>query len=517
MSDKLNGKPAHRIDLAVDVAREWAIYRGRKIFLRNRPTYLKMLKLLSEVYPDPVPTSTLIKQIWCDRSVGENNVYNTRKRLSERLRPFGLAIITEPNGQGFRLIDLEQPTTSLARADTGERILGGARSAGTDDITDAGKYIPASPNPLSLAHGASGERSQWSDFVASAAKPSPDALRFAEHHNGSDRRIIGPVIELFRHRHLESSLPLEALGWKPEEILMINDGSIDTSSIESDPRVRRAFEASEEARIAQGKGTALQGDNNPKFAVSDISTPFHDVSTLTILFKQTDYFSVLRTRPAVADNAEVRFEFGSLTPRDNLIPGAAGIQFATLFTDGQILTILRDSNTFPWPNTWSFSGEEQVDRIDFLWETQDRMKFTLLRTIQEEIFPLGRIYEKNQLLKAMQMAARYVSGMRVWSVFLEEPTATFSVFCVINLACTVDDYRKAVIEMVTRGLGEMSNEGKYFAVPLCDTPGLLQGQTLEATQVFGAHRVSVHPDRLHPTSRYRLLRLLEAAHNAPAP
>lgn len=53
--------------------------------------------------------------------------------------------------------------------------------------------------------------SQWSDFISSASQPSLDALRFADRHNGSDRRIVGAVIELFRHRHLESHSPLQTL------------------------------------------------------------------------------------------------------------------------------------------------------------------------------------------------------------------------------------------------------------------------------------------------------------------
>lgn len=515
MSDRKKDKPAPNIDLAVDFDNKWAIYRGRKIFLRNRPTYLKLLNLLSEAYPDPVPTNTLIANIWSgNRSVGENNVYNTRKRLSETLKPFGLAIIMEPNGQGSRLVELGLPTAATSHREVGEGSSGRAILSGIGGLSDAGGYLQSSHVPLLLAHGALAEGSQWSDFISSAAMPSSDALKFADYHGGGDRRVIGEVIELFRHRYLESHLPLAALGWKPEEVLLLETGSLNASAIEKDTRVQEAFEASESTRIAQGKGTALEEPNGEKFAISDTSTPFHDLSTLKLSFKQTDYFSVLRARPAVAAHPAVRLEYGSLAPSENRIPGAAAIAFAALFSDGQILTIFRDKNSFPWPQTWSFSGEEQFTPIDFAWDAPERMKYAMLRTAQEELFPLARIYDKNQLLNAMQNVQQFITSMRVWSVFLEEPTTTFCIFCVFILGCTADQYRAAIQEMIRRGLGEMSNEGKYYAVPLSATPGLLQGLTLEATQIFGTKRRLVNPEKLHPMSRYRLLRLLDALHRA---
>ena len=535
----MNAKPAPRIDLVVDSTNECAIYKNIKINLSGSPYYPKMLKVLSAAYPHAVLTRRLIEQVWTSsRSTGHNNVYKTLTRLTERLEPFGIAIVKEPWRGGFRLVETEQPTIHLPRPDMGDGIPKRAIADHAAGSTNDGGHgrLPAAPlssndtltarpsiessRPFNASLGAPftlGPWSQWSDFVSSAAQPSPEAQEFADRHNGSDRRIIGAVIELFRHRHLESHSPLEVLGWKPEEILMLESGHLDISSMEKDPKVQSAFQASEETRLAQGKETALQEPNNHKFAISDTSTPFHDVSTLTITFKQTDYFSIQRARPAIADDPRVRLKYGSLTPSENLIPGAAAIVFAALFSDGEILAIFRNKNTFGWPETWSFSGEEQFDIVDFSWEAPARMKFALLRTVQEEIFPLARIYDKNQLLNAMRIVEQYVSSMRVWSIILEEPTATFGVFCVICLACTVDDYKKTVKDMVRRGLGEMSNEGKYYTVPLSATPRLLQGMTVDATQIFGSNRTPVLPEELHPMSRYRLLRLLEAHHNAPVP
>jgi hypothetical protein len=539
MSDSMNDKPAPSIDLIVDLKNQFVKYKGAKIYFYKRPTYLRMLECLRAEHPTAVPTGVVLSRIWGKKGANESNVYKTRDRLNKRLAPYGLAIHTQPRGVGLRLVEAEPQATPRSPRDGSatvpeSQIADGVgpvhNTRGLDDqpqstrLSSPGAQVAMPSAAFDGSLGRSVETgvapdawSQWSDFVSSAAQPSLDALRFADRYNGSDRRIVGAVIELFRHRHLESHSPLETLGWKPEEILMLESGHLDISSIEKDPKVQKAFQVSEETRLAQGKETALQEPNNRKFAISDTSTPFHDVSTLTITFKQTDYFSIQRARPAVGDDQRVRLKYGNLTPSENLIPGAAAIVFAALFSDGEILAIFRNKNTFGWPETWSFSGEEQFDSIDFSWEASARMKFALLRTVQEEIFPLARIYDKNQLVSAMRIVEQYVSSMRVWSIILEEPTATFSVFCVICLACTVDDYKKAVKDMVRRGLGEMSNEGKYYTVPLSAIPRLLQGMTLDATQIFGSNRTPVRPEELHPMSRYRLLRLLEAQHNASLP
>ncbi len=62
----------------------------------------------------------------------------------------------------------------------------------------------------------------------------------------------------------------------------------------------------------------------------------------------------------------------------------------------------------------------------------------------------------------------------------------------------------------------MSNEGKYYAVALDDAPRLLRDCNVPAKQIFGLSNVTVEANKLHPTSAYRLARIVEAVKGAGA-
>ena len=354
---------------------------------------------------------------------------------------------------------------------------------------------------------------EWTEFIHEVSRPEENALRFAEKFNATDSRIIGPVIEVFGHPFLDSNLALAETGWSPDQVRLVDGGELDTAAIASDPRVEDAFNDAEALRAAEGKGTALELPNNGKYAIADTSSPFHDITNLTLTFKRTDYFSILRSRPAVSGLLDVWMKYGHVHPSGNQIPQAAAIQFSAIFGGREILAIHRDRFSFPFPDTWSLSGEEQFDKSDFQWDEPDRMKYAMLRTAQEEIFPLARIYDKAKLLKVIMVVEPYIRSMRLWSMFLEGPTATYSVFCVYEFDFRVDEYADLVRGLVRRGLGQTSREGKYFSVNLADVPSLLKGDAVPARPIFGGEPVMIPPEKLHPTSQYRLVRLLNVLHN----
>lgn len=354
---------------------------------------------------------------------------------------------------------------------------------------------------------------EWTEFIHEVSRPEENAVRFAEKFNATDSRIIGPVIEVFGHPFLDSNLALAEAGWSPDQVRLVDGGELDTSAVASDPRVEAAFNGAEAIRAVEGKGTALELPNNGKYAIADTSSPFHDITNLTLTFKRTDYFSILRSRPAVSGFLDVWMKYGHVHPSGNQIPQAAAIQFSAIFGGREILAIHRDKYSFPFPDTWSFSGEEQFDRSDFQWDEPDRMKYAMLRTAQEEIFPLARIYDKAKLLKVIEIVEPYIRSMRIWSMFLEGPTATYSVFCVYEFDFRMDEYADLVRGLVRRGLGQTSREGKYFSVNLADVPTLLKGDAVPARPIFGGEPVLIPPEKFHPTSQYRLVRLLNVLHN----
>lgn len=243
--------------------------------------------------------------------------------------------------------------------------------------------------------------------------------------------------------------------------------------------------------------------------IVDISSPFHDVTNLMVTLQKTDYFTILRTRPGIASSPETRIRLGHLESSRTGVPQAVGLQFMTLFADGNVLAIHRAKDTFPWPDTWSFSGEEQCADIDLAWDAPDRMKRFLLRTAVEEIFPLARIAKKDALARAMAFIEPYIRSMQTWSIFFEEPTVTLQFFSVFELSLTVAQYAEIVCNLVQEGIGTMSHEGQYYAASLRDIESLLSGNSVPVTPLFGGDETQISPTALHPTSRYRLLRLLD--------
>ena len=138
------------------------------------------------------------------------------------------------------------------------------------------------------------------------------------------------------------------------------------------------------------------------------------------------------------------------------------------------------------------------------------MRYYLLRTAVEEIFPLARVPVREKLLEVMERVGPYFTSMRIWSLFLEEPTITFSLFAVFVLNLTVGDYVQEVKKLVERGLGQSSREGQYFSVSLSDAADLLHGNSIFAKPLFGGAQSELSASNLHPTSRYRLGRFLGA-------
>jgi nucleoside phosphorylase len=337
------------------------------------------------------------------------------------------------------------------------------------------------------------------------------AVAFAERFGASDRRVIGSVIETHGNPFLESETSVQNMGWPPERVLLrVRKGQFDAREMLADRAVVESFEKREKDRKERGEGTSLKLPDGTKYVAVDASSPFLEVDEFTVTLQETNYFSILRTRPAIEESFDVKVRYGHIDPEKNRVPQALGVQFIAMFGGTELLAIRRAKDTFPWPGTWSFSGEEQCAPVDVSWDEPIRMKNFLLRTAVEEIFPLARTLEPEKLLEVMQMAESHINSMRTWSLFLEEPTVTFSFFSVFTFDLGIKEYADRVKEMVHQGLGQSSHEGRYFSVRAQDAPQLLQGQTVPARPVFGGNATELSPSLLHPTSLYRLGRFLES-------
>ena len=342
-------------------------------------------------------------------------------------------------------------------------------------------------------------------------KRNGSAVAFAEVLGAADRRDIGSVIETHGNPFLESKAAVEEMGWPPERVLLkLRKGRFDARAILADTAVIESFEKRESQRIGRGEGTSLKLPDGTKYVAVDASSPFLEVDDFAVTLQETRYFDILRARPAIEESFDVRLRYAHTDPEKSRVPQALGVQFIALFADRELLVIRRAKDTFPWPGTWSFSGEEQCAPIDVSWDEPVRMRNFLLRTAVEEIFPLARRLEPAELLEVMRMVEPYVKSMRTWSLFLEVPTVTFSFFSVFTFELSIKEYEDRVKEMVHQGLGQSSREGRYFSVPVAEAAHLIKGNAILASPLFGGNAIELSPSLLHPTSLYRLTRLLES-------
>src|SRR6266568_1417309 len=319
MSDRPDGNQFDPNDLKINQKSKRVEYKGKIIYLSE--ILFKMLARIHAAAPDVVQRRKIFDAVWGHKKdgAGDTNFDKARRRLDTKLFPYGLAVRNEPH-LGYRIeriqgkdspLQIESPNSTNHKysADTTaavESLKTNSAEARPDErakVRASASAILKGPEHLSLSSILRSQTKdniqEWADFVLEVSKPQKDTLRFAEKFNATDRRIIGPVIEVFGHPFLESNLALAETGWSPDQVSLVDGGELDTSSIASDPRVEEAFKDAEALRKAKGKGTALQLPNNGKYAIADTSTPFHDISNLTLTFKRTDYFSILRSRPAI--------------------------------------------------------------------------------------------------------------------------------------------------------------------------------------------------------------------------
>ena len=104
----------------------------------------------------------------------------------------------------------------------------------------------------------------------------------------------------------------------------------------------------------------------------------------------------------------------------------------------------------------------------------------------------------------------------MWSLFLEAGIHNFSLLGFIQLACEPADFVQTHQRLVADGTGSRDREGCYFTVQPHDMKRLLIAGDCAMQPLFGAKvrgRISVQD--LHPTSRYRIYRLLRGLERGP--
>ena len=248
--------------------------------------------------------------------------------------------------------------------------------------------------------------------------------------------------------------------------------------------------------------------NQRKYGISRLPLGAMDDEHFVVDFFETDWNTWMSVRTKVEANVDLRHELSHVIPERSLVPQSMSLQYLVRFANGDVLAMKRKEGLASWPNSWSFSGEEQLHEHDFTTASADAAEYLFRRAFIEEVF--GHRTSDRELVNRIWLTdcAPRIRSHRIWSCFLEENVAIFQTFGVYQLSIEPKDLRQIHENAISAGWGTTDPEGYWYVVTEADVQGLLTEARCEA------HRLHGDPDRrpietagLHPTSRYRLWRL----------
>jgi len=307
--------------------------------------------------------------------------------------------------------------------------------------------------------------------------------------------VVGQAIEIIPHPQLNSRASLGELGWSPADVELTD---------------RQILFAADELLAQAGGLKSFDPPNGIKFSLVGTSYVTSDSPRLSLSTARTDYFTLRSVLPFVKSSLSVRASFGSLDPPKNQIPHSLCLHYIVRFADGDVLCMRRDIRAAYHGGLWSFSGEEQVADRDFEAGTPCLSLFQ--RTFCEEVLALR---DEAPLEERWGIASPIIRHMALWSVFLEERIHNFSLLGLYQLNCEWDSFVELHNRLVNRGIGTRDREGECFRVHSSDLLNLLVDGRCRAFSLFTGSEAAVRAENLHPTSRYRLFRLLRAVKRRP--
>ena len=307
--------------------------------------------------------------------------------------------------------------------------------------------------------------------------------------------VVAQAIEIIPHPQLNSRASLVKLGWNPSDVELTD--------------MQIPFAADELLAHAGGL-KSFDPPNGIKFSLVNTSYVTSDSPRLSLSTVRTDYFTLRSVLPLVKSESSIRARFGSLDPSKNQIPHSLCLHYVARFANGDVLCMRRDLRAAYHGGLWSFSGEEQVADRDFESGTPCLSLFQ--RTFCEEVLALR---DEVPLEERWQLASPIIKSMALWSVFLEERIHNFSLLGFFQISCDPDDFVRLHNSLVNRGIGTRDREGDCFLVTGSDLLSLLVEGRCRAVPLFTSSEAEVRAENLHPTSRYRLFRLLRAVKRRP--
>ncbi len=331
--------------------------------------------------------------------------------------------------------------------------------------------------------------------------PDLDAQRFAEKH-GHKEPVVGKVIEIWAHHSLDSMLPLSDLGVDPRVVRF------------SEPSPKDFTPALQRCGLQKSLST-FPVPNRKKYGIATLPLGTIDDENFVVGFFETDFNTWMSVRTSIENNVELRHELSNIAPERSSVPQSMSLQFIVRFANGDLLALKRRKGLASEPETWAFSGEEQLQDSDFQ-NTLGVAEGLFRRAFIEEVFGTRDPDQRKLDQIWSHHCAPRVRSHRIWSFFLEENVAIFQTFGVFQLKIDHKELRAIHEEAAGAGWGTTDPEGPWYVVTEREMEALLIDGSCDAYRLHGdVERKRIQGSRLHATSRYRLWRLYRALNRSP--
>lgn len=320
-------------------------------------------------------------------------------------------------------------------------------------------------------------------------KPSRDALT-AIHESNKNCLVVGDFVEIVPHPNLNTATRAAEAGWSPEEII------VETQD--------REFDATKLLELSGGQKD-FDPPNSIKYAL--VSAPFitEESPQLELILNETNYFTVQTINGFLRSNPKYQSEFGSVVLEKNRIPSSLCLHYAIRTADDSILCMKRAGGMAYHSGLWSITGEEQIS--DHEIGKKGPIEKLFKRALCEEIFQLRNNSALQDVIPLLEDSLKF---LRILSVGIELPLYNPTIVGLAQLSIDASELRQILIERkrnVTLNVGN-DDEGDFFILSKNDASKLLREGTASVTGLFSQQVENITENLLHPTSRYRLFRIL---------
>lgn len=323
----------------------------------------------------------------------------------------------------------------------------------------------------------------------SLAMPIDGAINAASKTN-MNLLVVDKAIEIASHPNVNTAVRPDNVGWDPKDI------EVEQTDLE--------FEAKHLIDRAGGLIDA-EPPNRRKFCL--VNTPFitSESSHLKLTLKETDFFTIETVKSWLERNKNLVDRYGHVSPEKNRIPSSLCLHFTIRLSDGEILLMKRTKGMSYYENNWSASGEEQISESDL--NTECPVDTLFKRALGEEILHLGDIDSSPENIRLIENHIKY---MRLYSIGTEWPLYNPALFGVIQLKNDRNSLRESLIarKFGSEYSGHEDKEGTFYTINNEQAYELLSSGRTIANALFNNTEEVIESHSLHPTTRYRLFRLL---------